>query len=50
MLDAGASCKPRPRSAVITDARIHGTMIQLKNPPTSQYVSHAQLFTLRNGT
>jgi len=50
MLEAGASCNTAPKSAVITEARIHGTKIQLKNPPTNQYVSQAQLFTLRNGT
>ena len=32
----GASCSTRMRSWVIVSARIHGAMIQLKNPPTSQ--------------
>ena len=31
-------------------AKIHGAIIQLKNPPTSQYVSQDQLFTRRYGT
>src|SRR6267142_353302 len=49
-LCVGASWSTFIRSAVITAARIHGAIIQLKKPPTSQYVSQAQPFTLRNGT
>src|SRR5271166_940758 len=36
MLRPGASCSTPNKSLVITDAKIHGTMIQLKKPPTSQ--------------
>ena len=46
----GAFLKTASKSCVIADAIAQGRMIQLKNPPTSQYVSHAQPFTPRYGT
>jgi hypothetical protein len=49
-LACGAERNTIERSLVITEARSQGTIIQLKNPPTSQYVSHAHTRTLRNGT
>jgi hypothetical protein len=36
MLFDGASPSTASRSFVLMEARIHGAMIQLKNPPTSQ--------------
>src|SRR5579872_416582 len=43
----GDSCKTGSRSLVITKAKIHGAMIQLKKPPASQKVSQDQRFTPR---
>jgi len=50
MLSIGASCSTARRSFVLIEARTHGAMIQLKNPPTSQYTSHAHFLTPRYGT
>src|SRR6185437_14358334 len=43
----GASCKTGSKSLVITKAKIHGAIIQLKKPPASQNVSHDQRLTPR---